>query len=145
MIRAISGELPVGFRYTPGVGNTAFLESLRDRGVFLGARCDACGITVVPARIFCERCFAELTPNVECGPAGTLVSWTVARVDVDGERLEAPETFALVRLDGADGVFLHRLIGIERPTAGMRVRARLAERRVGSVVDVDGFEPETQA
>jgi uncharacterized protein len=143
--RAISGELPVGFRYTPGVGNTAFLEALRDRGVFLGSRCDACGITVVPARIFCERCFAELTPNVECGPAGTLVSWTVARLDVDGEPLEAPETFALVRLDGADSVFLHRLIGIEQPEAGMRVRARLADRRAGSILDVDGFEHEAQA
>jgi uncharacterized OB-fold protein len=145
MTRTISGELPVGFRYTPGVGNSAFLESLRDRGVFLGSHCDHCGITVVPARIFCERCFAELSPNVECGPAGSLVSWTVARINIDGEPLAAPETFALVRLDGADSVFLHRLIGIERPEAGMRVRARLADRRSGSILDIDGFEPEAEA
>ena len=29
--------------YTPGVGNTAFFEALRDRGVFLGSRCASCG------------------------------------------------------------------------------------------------------
>jgi uncharacterized protein len=145
MTRAISGELPVGFRYTPGVGNTAFLEGLRDRAAFLGSHCDHCGITVVPARIFCERCFAELTPDAECGPAGTLVSWTVVRIGVDGEPLATPEMFALVRLDRADSVFLHRLIGIERPEAGMRVRARVSDRRAGSILDIDGFEPEAES
>ena len=35
----IPGALPVSFRYTPGVGTTAFLEALRDRGVLLGSRC----------------------------------------------------------------------------------------------------------
>jgi uncharacterized OB-fold protein len=44
----IPGELSVSFRYTPGVGNTAFFEALRDRGVFLGSRCDVCGVTYVP-------------------------------------------------------------------------------------------------
>ena len=68
----IPGELSVSFRYTPGVGNTAFFEALRDRGVFLGSRCDACGVTYVPARIFCERCLAELEPSVECGPQGEI-------------------------------------------------------------------------
>ena len=36
MARTVSGELPVAFHYTPGVGNTAFFEALRDRGVLLG-------------------------------------------------------------------------------------------------------------
>jgi uncharacterized protein len=145
MTKTVNGELPVGFRYTPGVGNTAFLETLRDREVFLGSRCDNCGVTIVPARIFCERCFAELTPDAECGPAGTLVSWTVARVDVDGRPLDAPETFALVRLDGADSVFLHRLLGLDRPEAGMRVEARFRSERTGSILDVEGFEPAAEA
>ena len=37
MARTIDGGLPVAFHYTPGVGNTAFFEALRDRGVLLGA------------------------------------------------------------------------------------------------------------
>jgi uncharacterized OB-fold protein len=138
-VRRIEGELPVAFRYTPGVGNTAFFEALRDRGVFLGSRCADCGVTYLPARIFCERCLAKLTPDTECGPEGTLESWTVAHHDVDGTRLEKPVTFALVRLDGADTVLLHRLLS---PAAiGARVRAVVADDRAASIHDLEGFEP----
>jgi uncharacterized OB-fold protein len=139
----IPGELSVSFRYTPGVGNTAFFEALRDRGVFLGSRCEACGITYVPARIFCERCLAELEPNQECGPEGELTSWTVARVDVDERPLDEPVTYGSVRLDGADTILLHRLIDLNgsSPEIGMRIRAVLAPERAGSIFDVDGFAP----
>jgi uncharacterized OB-fold protein len=138
-VRRIEGGLPVAFRYTPGVGNTAFLEALRDRGVFLGSRCEDCGVTYLPARIFCERCLASLTPDTECGPEGTLESWTVAHRDVDGNTLDAPVTYALVRLDGADTVLLHRLLA---PAAiGARVRAVVAPDRSASIHDIEGFEP----
>jgi uncharacterized OB-fold protein len=138
----IPGELAVSFRYTPGVGNTAFFEALRDRGVFLGSRCDDCGVTYLPARIFCERCLAELEPASECGPGGELTSWTVARVDVDDRPLDEPVTYGSVRLDGADTVVLHRLIDLEGdPEIGMRVRAVLAKERIGSIFDVEGFAP----
>jgi uncharacterized OB-fold protein len=138
-VRRIEGGLPVAFRYTPGVGNTAFLEALRDRGVFLGSRCEDCGVTYLPARIFCERCLASLTPDTECGPEGTLESWTVAHHDVDGNTLDAPVTYALVRLDGADTVLLHRLLA---PAAiGARVRSVVAPDRSASIHDIEGFEP----
>ena len=93
-VRRIEGELPVAFRYTPGVGNTAFFEALRDRGTFLGSRCADCGVTYLPARIFCERCLAGLVPDTECGPEGTVESWTVARRDIDGSPLDPPLTFS---------------------------------------------------
>lgn len=141
----IPGELSVSFRYTPGVGNTAFFEALRDRGVFLGSRCEACGVAYLPARIFCERCLAELEPNAEYGPEGELISWTIARVDVDDHALDTPVTYGLVKLDGADTVLLHRLIDLEGdPTIGMRVRAVLAADREGSILDVDGFAPSSR-
>ena len=138
----IPGELSVSFRYTPGVGNTAFFEALRDRGVFLGSRCVDCGVTYVPARIFCERCLAELEPSEECGPEGELLSWTVARVDVDDRELDQPVTYGLVQLDGADTALLHRLVELdEEPAIGMRLRAVLATERTGSIFDVEGFAP----
>jgi uncharacterized OB-fold protein len=138
----IPGELAVSFRYTPGVGNTAFFEGIRDRGVFLGSRCGSCGVTYLPARIFCERCLSELEPTVECGPDGTLESWTLARVDVDDRPLDLPVAYGLVRLDGADTVVLHRLIDLDGdPEIGMRVRPILAARREGSIFDVEGFAP----
>jgi uncharacterized OB-fold protein len=138
----VPGELSVSYRYTPGVGNTAFFEALRDRGVFLGSRCDECGVTYLPARIFCERCLAGLEPAVECGPEGELVSWTLVRVDVDDHPVDRPVTYGLVKLDGADTVLLHRLLDVDGdPSIGMRVRAVLAPDREGSILDVEGFAP----
>jgi uncharacterized OB-fold protein len=135
--------MPVAFHYTSGVGNAAFFEALRARGAFLGSRCDACGVTYLPARIFCERCFAALGPGVECGPGGTLESFTVAHVDVDDATMQEPVAVGLVRLDGADTVLLHRLLGDEDWDIGMRVEASLrpAGERVGSILDVEGFRP----
>jgi hypothetical protein len=142
----IPGELSVSFRYTPGVGNLAFFETLRDRGVFLGSRCDDCGVTYLPARVFCERCMAELEPSVECGPEGELVSWTIVRVDVDDQPLDRPVTYGLVRLDGADTVLLHRLVEMDgEPTIGARMRAVFASDREGSMLDVSGFAPTSGA
>lgn len=138
----IPGELSVSFRYTPGVGNSTFFEALRDRGVLLGSHCAHCEVTYLPARIFCERCLAELAPTVECGPDGELVSWTVARTDVDDRPLDEPVVYGLVKLDGADTVVLHRLIetGAD-PEIGIRVRAVLATDREGSIFDIEGFTP----
>lgn len=99
-------------------------------------------MTYLPARIFCERCLAELEPSLECGPEGKLVSWTLVRVDVDDRPLDRPVTYGLVRLDGADTVLLHRLLytGGE-PAIGDRVRAVFAPLREGSMLDVEGFAP----
>lgn len=142
MARRVTGELPVAFRYTPGIGTTAFLEALRDRGAFVGSRCDTCDVTYVPARIFCERCFAALEPGVEVGPEGTVESYTIGHVGVDGEPLELPVTVGLIKLDGADTVLLHFLLGFgAEPEIGGRVQPVAAEERTGSMLDVLGFAP----
>jgi uncharacterized OB-fold protein len=142
MTRTVQGDLPVSFRYTPGVANTAFFEALRDRGVLLGSRCDACAVTYLPARIFCERCFAELTPKTECGPGGVLESFTLGHTGIDGEPLDEPVTLGLIHVDGADTVLVHRLLGVSTPAIGMRVTARLRTERTASILDIEGFEPE---
>ena len=139
MARVVHGELPVAFHYTPGLGNTAFFEALRDRGVLLGSRCEACDYTYLPARVFCERCFAELKADTECGPEGTLESFTVARVGIDGEPLEEPVTLGLIKLDGADTVLMHRLIGQDPWEIATRVGVVIRLDRAGSILDIEGF------
>ncbi|MDP9298948.1 MAG: OB-fold domain-containing protein [Actinomycetota bacterium] len=143
MGRTIRGELPVRFRYTPGVGNTAFFNALRDRAVFLGSRCGSCGVTFVPARIFCERCLAGLEPDTECGPEGELASWTLGHVGIDGGPLDQAAAIGLVRLDGADTVMMHRLLGDGPWQIGQRLSAvlRTPGERVASILDVEGFRP----
>ena len=139
MARVVAGDLPVRFRYTPGVGTTAFLETLRDRGVLLGSRSGSCSYTYLPARLFCERCFAELAADTECGPGGVLESFTVAHAGIDGEPLAEPVTWATVKLDGADTVMVHRLIDTPTPEIGMRVQALLRDQRTASIEDIEGF------
>ena len=143
-VRRIDGDLPIRHRYTPGLAGEAFFIALRDLGVLLGSRCQACEYTYVPARSFCERCFAELSPDVEVGPGGQLVSFTIAFVDADGDPLETPETFGLVRLDGADAVMLHRVL--DPPDEGplevgerVEVVVKPDAERTGSILDLEGF------
>jgi hypothetical protein len=140
--RRIDGTMPVGFRYTPGPGAGAFLDGLR-AGALTGSRCEGCGVTYLPSRLFCERCMAELTPDVSCGPEGTLASWTTLAIDVDGAPLAEPVVYALVRFDGADTVLLHRLlVGSDaEPAIGDRVRAVFRAERGGSILDLEGFAP----
>jgi uncharacterized OB-fold protein len=142
-VRRWEGQIPVRHRYTPGVAGDVFFTALRDRAVLLGSRCKACAYTYVPARLFCERCFSELGADVEVGPAGTLVSFTIAFVGLEGEPLDEPVTFGLVRLDGADAVFLHKILdgGDEPLEIGERVDAVFADERTGSIRDLEGFRP----
>jgi uncharacterized OB-fold protein len=142
-VRRVEGDIPVQHRYTPGVAGEAFLTALRDRGVLLGSRCRSCGYTYVPARLFCERCFAELAADTEVGPGGVLESFTIGFVDAEGAALDLPDTIGLVRLDGADAVLVHRILdpGDEPLEIGERVEAvvRPPEQRVGSILDLEGF------
>ena len=144
MARTVHGELPVAFHYTPGLGNTAFFEALRDRGVLLGSRCEACDYTYLPARVFCERCFAELAADTECGPGGVLESFTVCHVDIDGEPLEEPVALGLIKLDGASTVLMHRLIGTDVWQIGARVDAVIKPEATGSILDLEGFENDSR-
>lgn len=141
-VRRWEGDFPVRHRYTPGVAGDVFFTALRDRGVLLGSRCEACAYTYVPARMFCERCFAELAADVEVGPAGTLASFTIAFTGLDDETLDQPVTFGLVRLDGADALLLHRILDTDEPLEiGERVEIVLSDERTGSILDVEGFRP----
>lgn len=142
-VRRWEGEIPVRHRYTPGLAGEAFLTALRDRGVLLGSRCETCSYTYVPARTFCERCFSELSADTEVGPGGTLVSFTIGFVGIEGEPLDLPVTLGLVRLDGADACLVHHVLdpGEEPLEIGERVEVvvRPAEQRTGSILDVEGF------
>jgi uncharacterized OB-fold protein len=143
-VRRWDGELPVRHRYTPGVAGRVFFTALRDRGVLLGSRCEACSYTYVPARLFCERCFAELAADTEVGPGGELVSFTIGFVGLEGEPLDEPETIGLVRLDGADAVLVHRVLDADEPLEiGERVEVVLRPEgeRSGTILDIEGLRP----
>ena len=137
------GQVPIRHRYTPGVAGEAFFEALKGRGEFLGSRCESCGITYCPARLFCERCFSGLEADTKVGPGGILESFTVGTVGVEGEPLEEPVMVGLVRLDGSGSFLLHFLVHAEEAAIGDRVEAVLEPKakRTGSILDIRGFRP----
>ncbi|MGH7930583.1 MAG: Zn-ribbon domain-containing OB-fold protein [Candidatus Binatia bacterium] len=138
------GEIPIQSLYTAGVGGQIFFTALKNRGELLGTRCAPCGQVYLPARLFCERCFAELAEQVSVKLEGIIKSFTIVYVNRDNEQLPQPLALALVQLDGATTFFLHKLLNVSdasQITIGDRARIVLkpeAERR-GSILDIEGF------
>jgi uncharacterized OB-fold protein len=138
------GQIPIRHRYTPGVAGEAFFRALKERGEFVASRCDTCGITSCPPRLFCERCFAgPLEADRTVGPEGTVESFTVGYAGLEGQPLPEPVAVGLIRLDGADTVLLHFLLETEHPMIGERVEPVFlpASKRTGSILDLRGFRP----
>lgn len=108
----------------------AFMTGLR-AGRVLGAR-TAQGRVLVPARAYDPATGQATGELVEVGPEGELLSFT-----------ETPAgAFALVRLDGADTAWLHRLDPCGRALAvGDRVKPRWRPERVGHLDDLEAYVP----
>jgi uncharacterized OB-fold protein len=139
------GEIPIRSLYTAGAGGQIFFKALKERGELIGTRCNSCKQVYVPARQFCERCFAELTETAQVKRAGTLKSFTCCYVDHNGNRLRQPQMWALVQLDGASTLFLHRLLAVNDPAQvkiGSKVELVIKPKtkRTGSILDIEGFQ-----
>ncbi len=133
--------MPVGSLYTAGLAGRRFLEALEGSGELLGTPCPDCGKVYVPAALFCESCFKELSDYIPVGPEGEVVTFTVCNYDLDGNVLDAPEVAVAVRLDGATSALVHRGLGNPADwTIGGRARVKLAAERIGSILDIEGFE-----
>jgi len=140
-LRAWPGEFPVSHLYTVGIAGERFLRELKDRGRLMGTRCAACEHVYLPPSLFCPRCFAGLEEWKEVGPQGVVRAITTAYRSVDGGPLEAPETLALIQLDGADDLLVHRIEESDGVSIGDRVDPVLKEAadREGSILDVRYF------
>jgi len=140
-LRAWPGDFPVSHLYTMGVAGERFFRELKDSGRFLGTRCAACDHVHLPPSIFCPRCFAALDEWTEVGPQGTVRAVTVAHRGVEGEPLDPPETLALVHLDGASDLLLHRIGEAQGVQIGARVEPVFKDpaERTGSILDVRYF------
>lgn len=142
--RAWPGEIPLEGLYTAGVGGQIFFKALKERGELVGTRCGPCQQVYLPARLFCERCLAELSEEVRVKPEGILTSFTFCSVDHDGRRLDKPLAVGLVRLEGATTVFLHRLLKVSDPSqvrigSHVKMVIKPKAKRTGSILDIEGF------
>ena len=127
-------ETSLTLPYTLSAGRAAgtFLAALANRRI-VGSCCPTCAKVIVPAQDFCGTCGSELSDLVEVPGTGTIDGFTRAEAGVLG----------LVRLDGTDTDFLHRILDVdyEDLSLGQRVTARWADTASGSVLDLAGFVP----
>jgi uncharacterized OB-fold protein len=139
------GEIPIQSRYTAGLAGEKFFREIMESGRLLGAYCPEDDYTYVPPTLFCERCLAKLEDWVEVGPEGTVISFTLLMEAMDGSPLEEPDILALIQLDGADSVLVHRLgkVLLDELAIGMRVKPVLKpkKQRQGSILDIVHFVP----
>ncbi|GGN75376.1 DNA-binding protein [Actinoplanes lobatus] len=136
----LAAPLTIAFDYTRSLGPVLgrFMAGLRERRV-LGARTSD-GRVHVPPLEYDPVTHEPVTDLVEVSPTGTVVSWTWNPRPVEGQPLDRPFGWALIRLDGADTPLLHA-VDAEDLNTGMRVRIRWSAQRTGHIRDIACFEP----
>ena len=145
-IRHWMGHMECDYSYTYGVAGEKFFKEIKENARIMGTKCRNCGLTYVPPRLFCERCFERLQEWVEVGKKGKIHTYTIAYIDIDGNKLKKPTIWAMVKIDNVHGGFVHKLGEVDSKDVkiGMHVKAVFKEKkkRVGSILDIKYFKPE---
>jgi len=134
------------YAWSSGVATGRFLRGLKKREIW-GRSCDGCGRTLVPPRMYCERCFKPTSAWVRLKDTGKVVTYSVAHVNSDASRRKEPIIVAVVEIDGASPLMgiLHILgeVAPERVKIGMPVQAvwKGEGEREGAITDIRYFRP----
>ncbi len=139
----LSAPLEISFDYTRSLGPvlSEFMTALAGRQI-LGSRA-ADGRVLVPPAEYDPVTFAPPQELVPVGPDGTVVTWSWQPAPREGQPLDRPFAWALIRLDGADTAMLHAVDAgsAASMTTGMRVQPRWAANPAGRITDLACFEP----
>jgi hypothetical protein len=140
-----SGHLEYDFDWHLGYYWSKFLTGLKDKK-FWATKCPECGTVYMLPRQVCGKCYVPMDEWVEVGPEGSLEGFTIVRFPYidpnNGGMKQVPFTSIWVQLDGADTRLMHFSNEFDEKDldVGMRMRAKWAENRVGSIHDVEYFE-----
>lgn len=144
-IRHWMGHMETDYVYTLGIAGERFFKEIQENARIMGAKCSRCNIIYVPPKMYCERCFSELKEWIEVGSQGTVHTYTIAHIDIEGERLKQPIVYAFIKMKGTNSGIVHKLgeISPENARIGMSVEAvfKPREERVGSINDIKYFRP----
>jgi len=137
------GDMEADYVYTLGVAGERFFKELKENGKIMGAKCPCCGITFVPPKMYCEKCFAKLEEWVDVGKKGVVHTFSVVTVDVNGSKLDKPVIYALIKFEGTYGGLIHKIDKTNTVHIGMEVEAVLkpAKQRKASINDIAYFKP----
>jgi uncharacterized OB-fold protein len=143
----LSAPLKLAFDYTRSVGPvlSQFFTALRDRHI-VGTR-GSDGRVFVPPAEYDPVTYEPLTEVVDVASVGTVQSWTWQPEPLEGQPLDRPFAWALIKLDGADTALLHA-VAVNSPEAiksGDRVHVHWVDEPVGAITDIAYFLPGDQA
>lgn len=137
----LSAPLKLSFDYTRSVGPVLgqFFTALSARRI-VGVRGSDGRVHVPPAE-YDPVTYEPLREIVPVESVGTVASWTWQPEPLEGQPLQRPFAWALIRLDGADTPLLHA-VDAETPEAigiGARVHAHWVDEPVGAITDIAFF------
>ena len=137
----------IEYTYTRSTGPVigAFLSGLREQRI-VGVR-SVDGRVIVPPVEYDPVTSDTLDELVDVADVGTVDTWSWNDNPSEGQPLDRPFAWALVRLDGADTGLLAAVDAGSKDgiRTGQRVKARWADERLGSIRDLVCFEPEDAA
>jgi uncharacterized protein len=137
----LSAPLRLSFDYTRSVGPllSQFFTALRGRRI-LGVR-GSDGRVLVPPAEYDPVTYQPLTEVVPVASVGTVVSWTWQSEPLEGQPLDRPFAWALIKLDGADTPLLHAVDAgsSDAINTGARVHAHWVDEPVGAITDIAYF------
>jgi hypothetical protein len=132
----------LSFDYTRSVGPTLgqFFTALRERRI-LGVRGSDGRVHIPPAEYY-PVTYEPLGEMVPVSAVGTVASWTWQPEPLEGQPLDRPFAWALIKLDGADTLLMHAVDAGEPEaiSTGTRVHVHWADETVGAITDIAYFE-----
>ena len=137
----LSAPLRLSFDYTRSVGPllSQFFTALRGRRI-VGVRGSDGRVHVPPAE-YDPVTYQPLTEVVPVASVGTVMSWTWQPAPLEGQPLDRPFAWALIKLDGADTPLLHAVDAgsADEIHTGARVHAHWVDEPVGAITDIAYF------
>jgi uncharacterized OB-fold protein len=145
--RPLSAPLRLSFDYTRSVGPllSQFFTALRGRRI-VGVRGSDGRVHVPPAE-YDPVTYEALTEVVPVSSVGTVLSWSWQSTPLEGQPLDRPFAWALIKLDGADTPLLHAVDAgsSDGISTGDRVHAHWVDEPVGAITDIACFLPGHEA
>ena len=122
-----------------------FFTALRERRI-VGVRGSDGRVHVPPAE-YDPVTYEPLTEIVPVAGVGTVVSWTWQPAPLEGQPLDRPFAWALIKLDGADTPLLHAVDAGDAGSisTGARVHVHWVDEPVGAITDIAYFALGEQA
>ena len=140
--KRLKAPVRLDYQITAGRDLSRFLAGIAERR-FVGKRCPACRRVYVPPRGACPACGVGLTDEVAVADRGTLTTFCVVNIPVEGRTIELPYVYGSVLLDGAHIAFAHLIQGlpVEEMRMGLRVRAEWAKEPAPTMESILCFAP----